>query len=106
MNIVPLLATQEASDVDSPDIRNNVGVVFAFRMNDEDEMDGALSLLRISDKGEGIYQRFRDLRSGQCFFRDIEGRVNQIQIFVPPKWLDVFDTSVKSPKGKGSYEVS
>lgn len=98
MNIVPLLATQEASDVDSPEIRNNVGVVLAFRMNDAEEIDGALSLLRMSEKGESIYSRFRDLKSGECFFRDIEGRVNKIKVYVPDLWLKVFDTSVKSPK--------
>jgi hypothetical protein len=99
MNIVPLLATQEASDVDSPEIRNNVGVVFAFRMNDEDEINGALSLLRISERGEEIYSRFRELESGECFFRDIEGRVNKIKVYVSDSWMKkAFGTSVEEPQ--------
>ncbi len=106
MNIVPVLATQEGSDVDGPDIRNNVGVVFVFRMNAPEEIDGALSLLRITEKGEGMYQRFRELQSGHCFYRDIEGRVNKLQIYVPKDWMKVFDTSVKEPNGKKKVGVT
>ena len=105
MNIVPILATQEASDVDSPEIRNNVGIVFAFRMNDKAEIDGALDLLKVSNREEWIYQRFRDLESGTCFYKDIEGRVQQISVYVAPRDMEVFDTSVKLGKKENEEDV-
>lgn len=93
LNIVPLLATQEASDVAHPEIRNNVGVVFCFRMNAPDEIQDAMELLRMSADLDEMVPRFRELRSGWCYFRDIEGRTNKLKIWLPKKWLQIFDTA-------------
>lgn len=93
LNIVPLLATQEASDVANEEIRNNVGVVFSFRMNSPTEIEDAMEMLRMSSSLDEMVPRFRELKSGSCYFRDIEGRTNRVKIWLPKKWLDIFDTS-------------
>ncbi|MEZ2734508.1 ATP-binding protein [Aneurinibacillus aneurinilyticus] len=93
LNIVPLLATQEASDVENQDIRNNVGVVFTFRMNSPEEIEDAMDLLRMSSDVDEMVPKFRELKSGWCYFRDIEGRTNKIKVWLPDEWLKVFDTA-------------
>lgn len=93
LNIVPLLATQEASDVSNEEIRNNVGVVFSFRMNSPTEIADAMEMLRMSSNVDEMVPRFRELKSGTCYFKDIEGRTNRLSIWLPDKWLKVFDTS-------------
>ncbi len=93
LNIVPLLATQEASDVANQEIRNNVGVVFCIRMNSPTEIEDAMEMLRMSSSLDEMVPRFRELKSGSCYFRDIEGRTNRVKIWLPKKWLDIFDTS-------------
>lgn len=93
LNIVPLLATQEASDVGHEEIRNNVGTVYSFRMNSQNEIEDAMEMLRMSSPIDDMVSNFRALKSGTCYYRDIEGRTNRIEIWLPDKWLKVFDTS-------------
>lgn len=93
LNIIPILATQEASDVENQEIRNNVGIVFTFRMNSPEEIADAMELLRMSADVDDMVPKFRDLKSGWCYFRDIEGRTNKIRVWLPDEWLKVFDTS-------------
>lgn len=100
--IIPILVTQNGSDVKKKSIRNNIGYVYCFKARDNDEIFGNAQLLEVDSVGEEIPKTFRSLKNGQCIMRDPEGRVEEVQINPQPTYLlDIFDTS----PGKKRKEV-
>ncbi|KJR99575.1 MAG: hypothetical protein VR68_08655 [Peptococcaceae bacterium BRH_c4a] len=92
-NIIPILCVQNASDIDIDGIRNNVGYVFCFRANYDEEIKDNCKMLGIQ-YNEYIQKMFTSLESGQCFMRDIKHRVGKVYISPQPDYLlQLFDTS-------------
>ncbi|MGB9661709.1 MAG: ATP-binding protein, partial [Moorellaceae bacterium] len=100
-NAIPILATQNASDVASMQtIKNNVSYVLCFRAQDKSEIRSNLELLGADveeeegKKGAGLANLFRSLESGWCIMKDAMGRIGQVYIDPRPEYLlQVFDTT-------------
>jgi hypothetical protein len=92
-NTALLLLTQNARDLLDERVTNNLSSVFCFRASDPNEIKAMLQLLGVEDD-ELYTTEFPMLRSGECFFRDLDGRAGRLQVdLVPPALREAFDTT-------------
>lgn len=92
-NVMPIIATQNSADLLDERIKNNLGMVYVFRNSDPKEIRMSLEVLGLYDYDESIINKIQTMKSGQCFMRDIQGRIGQIKIDpVPGYLLNIFDT--------------
>jgi hypothetical protein len=92
-NIMPIIATQSASDLLDEKVRNNIGMVFMFKNKDEQEIRNCAKLLGIEDCTPDFIAQVRKLRSGTCYFRDLNDRVCKLIVRPQPaNLIKIFDT--------------
>ena len=85
--------TQSAYDVSKESLKNNIGLKFAFRSTDINEIKQTLEFFGIDKDDETNQKRLRDLENGQCLLQDLYGRVSVVQIHpVFEELLHAFDT--------------
>ena len=85
--------TQSSGDVSKESLKNNIGLKFAFRSTDINEIKQTLEFFGIDPEDENNQKRLRDLENGQCFLQDLYGRVGVVQIHpVFEELLHAFDT--------------
>ena len=74
-------------------LKNNIGLKFAFRSTDINEIKQTLEFFGIDKDDENNQKRLRDLENGQCLLQDLYGRVGVVQIHpVFEELLHAFDT--------------
>ena len=85
--------TQSSGDVSKESLKNNIGLKFAFRSTDINEIKQTLEFFSIDPEDENNQKRLRDLENGQCLLQDLYGRVGVVQIHpVFEELLCAFDT--------------
>ncbi|MNY85636.1 AAA-like domain protein [compost metagenome] len=96
-NIMPIIATQSAGDLLGEKVRNNIGMVFMFKNKDEDEIRSCAKLLGMREASRDFIDDVRAMKSGTCYFRDLNDRVSKIMIRPNPEHLiKIFDTKPES----------
>ena len=79
--------------VSKESLKNNIGLKFAFRSTDINEIKQTLEFFGIDKDDENNQKRLRDLENGQCLLQDLYGRVGVVQIHpVFEELLHAFDT--------------
>ena len=74
-------------------LKNNLGLKFAFRSTDINEIKKTLAFFGVDPEDENNQKRLRDLENGQCLISDLYGRVGVIQFHpVFEELLHAFDT--------------
>lgn len=97
-NLIPVIVTQNLSDVAVPVILNNVSQVFCFRASETGEVALNLKVLGAGPKAVPT-ETFTRLDTGVCLFRDAEDRIGWLRIEPQPSYLnEVFDTRPSSGK--------
>lgn len=89
MNAGVYFVTQNSGDVADENIKNNIGLKFAFRSTDLNEIKSTLEFFGLDPEDEGNQQRLRDLENGQCLMQDLYGHVGVVQVH--PVFEDLFD---------------
>jgi len=89
MNAGVYFVTQNADDLTDEKLKNNIGVKFAFRSRDINEIKKTLEFFGVDKEDEGNQRRLRELENGQCLIQDLYGRVGIIQVH--PVFEDLFD---------------
>ena len=85
--------TQSSGDVSKESLKNNIGLKFAFRSTDINEIKQTLEFFGIDKDDENNQKRLRNLENGQCLLQDLYGRVGVVQIHpVFEELLHAFDT--------------
>ena len=85
--------TQSSGDVAKESLKNNIGLKFAFRSTDINEIKQTLEFFGIDKDDVNNQKRLRDLENGQCLLQDLYGRVGVVQIHpVFEELLHAFDT--------------
>lgn len=85
--------TQSSGDVSKESLKNNIGLKFACRSTDINEIKQTLEFFGIDKDDENNQKRLRDLENGQCLLQDLYGRVGVVQIHpVFEELLHAFDT--------------
>lgn len=93
MNAGVYFVTQNAGDVSDENMKNNIGLKFAFRSTDLKEIKRTLAFFGVDAEDENNQKRLRDLENGQCLLQDLYGRVGVVQIHpVFSELLTAFDT--------------
>jgi len=95
--VAPLLATQNPGDVSDEETRNNLGSIFCFRTEDPRAIADNLTLLGLDPDDEDMVQAFRELKAGDCYMKDITGRIGRVHIEpTPDDLLTIFNTTPQS----------
>ena len=93
MNAGVYFVTQSSGDVSKESLKNNIGLKFAFRSTDTNEIKQTLEFFGLDSEDENDQKRLRDLENGQCLMQDLYGRVGVVQIHpVFVELLHAFDT--------------
>ncbi|HAP2864211.1 TPA: ATP-binding protein [Enterococcus faecalis] len=93
MNAGVYFVTQNADDLLDEKLKNNLGLKFAFRSTDINEIKKTLEFFGIDKEDEGNQKRLRDLENGQCLLSDLYGRVGVIQFHpIFEELFHAFDT--------------
>ena len=93
MNAGVYFVTQSSGDVAKESLKNNIGLKFAFRSTDINEIKQTLEFFGIDKEDENNQKRLRDLENGQCLLQDLYGRTGVVQIHpVFAELLTAFDT--------------
>ena len=94
--------TQSSGDVAKESLKNNIGLKFAFRSTDINEIKQTLEFFGIDKDDENNQKRLRDLENGQCLLQDLYGRVGVVQIHpVFEELLHAFDTRPPVQRNEG-----
>ena len=103
-DVVPMIVTQNSADIKDEEIRNNLGCIFCFRTEDPRAISDNLTLLGLDNDDQEMKQSFRDLKSGDCYMKDISGRIGRVHIEpTPDDLLDIFNTTPDSSvKARGN----
>ena len=103
MNAGVYFVTQNADDLTDEKMKNNIGLKFAFRSTDTNEIKKTLQFFGVNPDNEANQKRLRELENGQCLIQDLYGRVGTIQIH--PVFEDIFhafDTRPPTKRGESS----
>ena len=93
MNAGVYFVTQNTDDLLDEKLKNNLGLKFAFRSTDINEIQKTLEFFGVDKEDENNQKRLRDLENGQCLVSDLYGRVGVIQFHpVFEELLHAFDT--------------
>lgn len=93
MNSGVYFLTQNADDVSDENIKNNIGMKFAFRSTDINEIKKTLSFFGLDAEDENNQKRLRNLENGQCLFQDLYGHVAVIKFdLIFEHLFNAFDT--------------
>ena len=93
MNAGVYFVTQSSFDVSKESLKNNIGLKFAFRSTDINEIKQTLEFFGLDKEDETNQKRLRDLENGQCLLQDLYGRVGVVQIHpIFEELLHAFDT--------------
>lgn len=85
--------TQNANDLLDEKMKNNIGMKFAFRSTDINEIKNTLEFFSLDKEDEGNQNRLRNLENGQALFQDIWGRTGVIQFdYIFEHLFHTFDT--------------
>ena len=88
MNAGVYFVTQNTDDLLDEKLKNNLGLKFAFRSTDINEIRKTLAFFGVDSEDENNQKRLRDLENGQCLISDLYGRVGVIQFH--PIFEDLF----------------
>ena len=89
MNAGVYFVTQNSSDLSDEKMKNNIGLKFAFRSTDINEIKNTLKFFGVDSEDETNQKRLRELENGQCLMQDLYGRVGVVQI--QPLFSDLFN---------------
>lgn len=99
MNAGVYFVTQNTADLLDEKLKNNIGLKFAFRSTDINEIKKTLSFFGVDSEDENNQKRLRELENGQCLIQDLYGRVGVIQFHpIFEELYHAFDT--RPPKRK------
>lgn len=93
MNAGVYFVTQNTDDLLDEKLKNNLGLKFAFRSTDINEIKKTLTFFGVDEEDENNQKRLRNLENGQCLISDLYGRVGVIQFHpIFEDLLHAFDT--------------
>lgn len=93
MNAAVYFVTQSAGDFSDEKMKNNIGMKFAFRSTEINEIKKVLEFFGLDPEDEGNQNRIRNLENGQCLHQDLYGCTGVVQFHVVFDDMDqAFDT--------------
>ncbi|MBF2386006.1 ATP-binding protein, partial [Listeria seeligeri] len=78
MNAAVYFVTQNTDDLLDEKMKNNIGMKFAFRSTDINEIEKTFQFYGIEKTDENV-DRIKNLDNGECLFQDIWGRTGVVK---------------------------
>ena len=103
MNAGVYFVTQSSGDVSKESLKNNIGLKFAFRSTDTNEIKQTLEFFGLDSEDENNQKRLRDLENGQCLMQDLYGRVGVVQIH--PVFVELLHACDTRPPIKSEVDL-
>ena len=95
MNAAVLLATQQLADLG--DLSDLIGTFFLLGQGSVAEAQRALALVGLDPEDRELRTRLTEYRRGLCLMRDLDGRVDEVQLDLVPEHLaEVLDSTPKA----------
>jgi len=82
MNTGVYLSTQNSGDLTGEKMKNNIGMKFAFRSRDIQEIKKTLEFFGLDTEDEDNHAILRGLQNGECLHQDIRGNIAVVKIEV------------------------
>lgn len=95
MNATILLATQRLEDLG--ELSELLGATFVFGLSSAAEAERALAMLGLDPEDDELRARLTAYRRGRCLMADLDGRVGEVQLDLPPELLEALDTTPGGP---------
>ena len=95
---VAIISTQLLTDAllgERESLAGLLGATMVFGLRSEEEVDRALALLGLEPKRPDLRRLLLSFNEGRCLLRDHRGRVEAIQVIVPPRLLAALSTTPK-----------
>lgn len=100
MNSAIYFMTQGVDDLGGKDMKNNIGMKFAFHAEDEDELCRIIRYFGMDEKSESLKKVLQGLGIGECLLLDIWGHIGTVHIDpIFQEFLNGFDTTPGKKKG-------
>lgn len=94
MNSAIYFITQASGDIGGKDVKNNIGMKFAFHSDDEDEIEETLNFFGLDGKDKNLHKLIRGLKRGQCLYQDIRGNIGKVYVdLVFEEFINGFSTT-------------
>lgn len=94
LNSAIYFSSQGIDDIGDKTIKNNIGMRFAFHMEDQEEIEKTLEYFGLDSKDPTLQDVLRNLGAGQALMKDIWGHVGVIQFDMTfQEFFEMFDTS-------------
>lgn len=100
-NCVLVLVSQNAQDLMDDQVTNSISTIFAFRASGQTEIDSVLTLLGM-DNHQGHHETISGLNNGECVMRDMDGRLQLVQVVAYDE--DLFNVFNTNPETRGKHE--
>ncbi|WP_099205520.1 ATP-binding protein [Scatolibacter rhodanostii] len=93
MQAAVYFVTPNVDDVSDERMKNNIGLKFAFKSTDMNEIKKTLRYFGVDENDEYNQKRLSGLENGQCLFSDLYGRVGVLQVdYIFEDIFNAFDT--------------
>jgi hypothetical protein len=99
-NTTVLLGTQRAGDLG--ELAEIIGVYLVFGQDSDVAAERALELVGLDGKDPELLRMLGEMREGHCLLRDIEGRIEEVQVDLPPRLLAALTTTPGEPDRSAS----
>jgi hypothetical protein len=94
-NATVLLGTQRAGDLG--ELAEIIGVYLLFGQPSEAAAKRALELIGLDGEHPELLRMLGEMREGHCLMRDLDGRIEEVQIDLPPRLLAALTTTPGEP---------
>jgi DNA helicase HerA-like ATPase len=99
-NTTVLLGTQRAGDLG--ELAEIIGVYLVFGQDSDVAAERALELVGLDGKDPELLRMLGEMREGHCLLRDLDGRIEEVQVDLPPRLLAALTTTPGEPGRSGS----
>jgi AAA-like domain len=99
-NATVLLGTQRAGDLG--ELAEIIGVYLLFGQPSEAAAKRALDLIGLDGENAELLRMLGEMREGHCLMRDLDGRIEEVQIDLPPRLLAALTTTPDETDGSES----
>jgi AAA-like domain len=99
-NTTVLLGTQRAGDLG--ELAEIIGVYLVFGQDSDVAAERALELVGLDGKDPELLRMLGEMREGHCLLRDLDGRIEEVQVDLPPRLLAALTTTPGEPDRSAS----
>ncbi|MHB8241051.1 MAG: ATP-binding protein [Solirubrobacteraceae bacterium] len=100
LNTTVLLETQRTADLG--ELADLIGYYLVFGQSSPGEAKRALRLIGLDGESPELIRLALEMEEGRCLMRDLDGRIEQVQVDLAPRLLAALETTPSESKGSST----